>query len=76
LPIQRYFTCVLALHRFSCNVEKNPLMAANKLRYSPFSYQMLTMQATAAIHAGCVQIHRISAKKEQIHVRQTNFFFL
>jgi hypothetical protein len=49
LVVQRYFTYVLTLHRFACNVEKNPLMKANKLRYSPFSYQMFTLQATVAI---------------------------
>ena len=49
-------------------------MTANKVRYSPFSYQIFTMQVRAAIQVCCVQIHRLSAKKEQKHVRQSTFF--
>ena len=76
LPSQRYFTCVLTLCCFSCKLKKNPLMTANKMRHSPFSYQIFTMQARAAIQVCCVQIHRLSAKKEQKYVLQSTFFFV
>ncbi len=49
-------------------------MTANKLRRSPFSYQIFAMQMTAAIQAGCLQEHRLSAKSEQRHVHQSTFF--
>ena len=61
---------------FYLEVGKNPLITANKVRHFPFSYQIFTMQAKAAIQVCCVQIHRLSAKKEQKHVRQSTFFSL
>ena len=77
LSIQRYFTCVLTLCCFfSCKLERNPLMTANKVHHSSFSYQIFTMQVKAAIQVCCVQRQRHSAKKEQKHVRQSTFFSL
>jgi hypothetical protein len=49
-------------------------MTANKVRYSPFSYQIFIMQAWDTIQVCCVQIHQLSAKREQKHVRQSTFF--
>jgi hypothetical protein len=49
---------------FRLNIGKNPLLTANKVRHSPFSHQIFAMQMTVAIQAGCVQKHRLSAKKE------------
>ena len=61
---------------FFLEVGKKPLMTANKVLHSPFSYQIFTMQVKAAIQVCCVQRHLLSAKKEQKHVRQSTFSFL
>jgi hypothetical protein len=34
---------------FFLEVGKNPLMTANKVRHSPFSYQIFSMQVKAAV---------------------------
>ena len=61
---------------FFLEVGKNPLMTANKVLYSQSSYQIFTVQARAAIQVCCVQIHRLSAKKEQKHCVNQLFFYL
>jgi hypothetical protein len=59
---------------FFFDVGKNPLMTANQVRHSPFSYHIFALQMTAAIQAACVQEHQLSATNEQRHVRQSTFF--
>ena len=76
LLIQCHFTCVLTLCYFSWKLEKKPLMTGNKVRHSSLSYEIFTMQVKAAIQIYCVQGYRLSAKKEQKHMRQSTFFFL
>ena len=61
---------------FLLEVGKNPLTTANKVRHSPFSYQIFAMQAKVAIQVCCVQAHRLSAKTEQKYVRQSTFLSL
>ncbi len=76
LLIQRHFTCVLTLCCFFLEVGKNPLMTANKVHYSPFSYQIFAMQMKIAIQVCCMWGHRLSAKTEQRYVCQSIFLSL
>jgi hypothetical protein len=39
---------------FLLEAGKNPPMTANKVRHSPFSYQIFAMQVKAAIQVCCV----------------------
>ncbi len=48
LLIQCHFTCGVTVF-FFLDVGKNPLMTVNKVRHSPFSYQIFAMQVAAAI---------------------------
>ncbi len=65
---------MLTLGYFSLMLEKNPLLTATKMRHSSFSRQIFSMRVKAAIQVCCVQEHRLSAKKKQMHVRQSTFF--
>ncbi len=76
LLIQRHFTCVLPFDCFFLEVGKNPLMTANKVQHSPFSYEILAVQMKAAIQVCCMKAHRLSAKAEQKYVRQSIFLSL
>ena len=47
---------------FFLEVGKNPLMAANKVRHSPFSYSVFTMQHKTNLQIYLVKGRRLSAK--------------
>ena len=61
---------------FLLEVGKNSLTTANKVRHSPFSYQIFAMQVKAAIQVYCMWENRIFAKTEQKYVRQSIFLSL
>jgi hypothetical protein len=56
---------------------KNALMTANRVRYSPFSYQIFAMQVKAARfkYVVCKDID-FPRKKEQKYMRQSTFLSL
>jgi hypothetical protein len=61
---------------FLLEAEKSPLMTANKVGHSPFSYQIFAMQVWVAIRVCYAHVHRRFAKKEQKHASQSTFFYL
>ncbi len=73
LLIQRHFTFMLIL-LFRLDVRKNPLMTANKVRHSPFSYHIFAWQVKAAIQ------NALHARMSTFHEKRTkacaaiNFF--